>query len=134
MKEAKDIMDEIHIMTRVKEQQLSVMETLVKHVRRSMAPRIRSRRVTLSRPEASWDLALGSIMDRSPYDTAAAAGPQGMESQRAAEEAGREQAKWTLNRADQLLEDVKERISELQILVRNAQYTSAAVRNCPYLF
>ena len=130
MKEAKDIMDEIQIMTRVKEQQLSVMETLVKHVRRAMAPRIRSRRVTLSRPEASWDLALGSLMDRSPYDSAAG---HETETQRMAEETGREQAKWTLNRADQLLEDVKERISELQTLVRNAQYTSAAVRDCPYL-
>ncbi|KAH8883113.1 hypothetical protein GQ53DRAFT_883648 [Thozetella sp. PMI_491] len=126
LKEAKDIMDEIHIMTRVKEQQLAVMESLVKHIRRAMAPRIRSRRATLTRPEASWDLALSSVMDGTPYESGT---NPGVDAQRLKEEEVREQAKWTLGKADQLLEDIRERITELQTLLQNALYTSAALKD-----
>jgi seryl-tRNA synthetase len=38
LKEVKDIMDEIHIITRIKEQQQMVMESFAKQVRRAMQP------------------------------------------------------------------------------------------------
>ena len=125
LKEAKDIMDEIHIMTRVKEQQVAVMESLVKHIRHAMALRIRAPRVApLTKPEASWDLALDNVMDRGQFATSTGHEP---DTQKTVEVVGREKARWTLKRTDHLLEDLRERISELQTLLQNAQYTSAAV-------
>ena len=41
LKEAKDIMDEIHIITRIKEQQQTVMESFAKQVQRAMQPDLR---------------------------------------------------------------------------------------------
>jgi hypothetical protein len=83
LKEVKDIMDELHIMMRIQEQQQAVMEGFVKHVRRALTP-------------------LGQQQQHNGYRT--------------------------LLRADNLLLEHGERISELQTLLKNAQTTSAAVR------
>ncbi|KAK3380756.1 hypothetical protein B0T24DRAFT_591210 [Lasiosphaeria ovina] len=120
LKEVKDIMDEIYIMMRIKEQQQSVMENLVKHVRRTMAPLARPRRTGTSQAATSWDIVLGASAEDYPYRD---------EASRVREEEMREQARRTLARADHLLLDLAERISELQTLLQNAQNTSAALKD-----
>jgi hypothetical protein len=123
LKEVKDIIDELHIMTRIKEQQQAVMESFVKHIRRALVPIARKRPVT-SQASASWDHALSASLDHaSPYTD---------EPNRLYEEQQRQAAKRTLTRADNLLLDLNERISELRALLQNAQHTAAAVSHIPY--
>lgn len=123
LKEVKDIMDELHIMMRLKEQQQTVMETFVKHIRRALTPLARSKRPgTASQASTAWDLALGVAAlerDDNPYAD---------DSARHREEHQRQAARRTLARADTLLLDLNERIAELRTLVQNAQNTAAAVR------
>lgn len=124
LKEVKDILDELHIMMRIKEQQQTVMESFVKHIRRALTPLVRSRRPATSQASAAWDLALGASLDgENPYTD---------ESARLHEEQQRQNAKRTLTRADNLLLDLNERISELRALVQSAQQTSATVRSHPF--
>lgn len=112
LKEVKDIVDEILIMVRIKEQQQSVMEGLVKNVRRAMLPLVGGRRgISTSQ---RWDMAPG---EREDFDD---------ESERNASEKARG-ARQTLNRADNVLADLAERIAELRGLLQIAQHTSAAV-------
>ncbi len=116
LKEVKDIIDELHIMMRIKEQQQTVMEGFVKHIRRVLTPLVRSRRPPTSQASAAWDLALGASLDPdNPYtDTR--------------EDHRRQSAKRTLARADNLLLDLGERIAELRALLQNSQNTAATVR------
>lgn len=123
LKEVKDIMDELQIMMRIKEQQQTVMETFVKHIRRALGPVARLKRPATSQASAAWDLALGASLD--------AATPHPDEPNRAHEEHDRQAAKRTLLRADNLLLDLNDRIAELRTLMKNAQNTSAAVRFPP---
>ena len=123
LKEVKDIIDELHIMMRIKEQQQTVMEGFAKHIRRVLTPLVRSRRPPpTSQASAAWELALDASLDHpdSPYADA-------REAQR------RQSAKRTLARADTLLLDLGERISELRALLQNAQNTAATVRTHPFL-
>ena len=117
LKEVKDIIDELHIMMRIKEQQQTVMEGFVKHIRRVLTPLVRSRRPPpTSQASAAWELALDASLDHdNPYADA-------REDQR------RQSAKRTLARADTLLLDLGERIAELRALLQNAQNTAATVR------
>lgn len=116
LKEVKDVVDEIHIMMRIKEQQQTVMESLVKQIRRVMVPVARPRKKTPSQVSTSWDLVLGAAMDSdTPY------------AEDDVHESEREHARQTLERADQLLVDLSERISELQALLQIAMNTSSAV-------
>jgi len=109
-------MDEIHIITRIKEQQQIVMENLVKHIRRAVAPGLelnlnlggKAKRPGIS----SWDLLLQE------------AGDAGEDPELARK---REVARLTLSRADHLLRDIQYRTFELNTLLENAEGTSAAV-------
>jgi hypothetical protein len=119
LKEVKDIIDELYIMMRIKDQQQAVMEAFVKHIRRVLTPLVRSRRPSPSQASASWDLALGASADNdTPYADAR-------------EDHRRQCAKRTLARADTLLVDLSERIAELRALLQNAQNTAATVRPSP---
>lgn len=120
LKEVKDIMDELNIMLRIMEQQQAVMETFVNNiVRRELAPLVRPRRPSPTQSLASWDPAVGaSVGGSSPYNDES-------------EERQRQNARRTLSRADSLLIDLEERISELRALLQNAQTTSAAVSTLP---
>jgi hypothetical protein len=113
LKEVKDIMDEIQIITRIKEQQQIVMESFVKHIRRAIMPDLRSRKQLA--PVSSWDLVLQgtSATDATLED----------EKQRD----GREKKRLTLARADHLLRDIQDRTFELNTLLDTARNTSAAV-------
>jgi Mg2+ and Co2+ transporter CorA len=112
LKEIKDVMDEITIIMRIQEQQQAVMDSFVKHLRRALTPLLRSQRPTTSHSTAPWHLALD---DDNPS--------------RHLEDHRRQTAKRTLLKADTLLLDQAERISELRTLLQNAQNTSAALKD-----
>ncbi|GAB1316850.1 Ankyrin repeat protein [Madurella fahalii] len=118
LKEVKDIMDELNIMLRIMEQQQAVMESFVNNcIRQAMAPLAHPKRPGMSQPSGSWDLAPKPPFDAAnPYD-------DGLREMR------RQSAKRTLSRADNLLLDLEERISELRALLQNAQSTSAALKD-----
>jgi len=107
LKEIKDIIDEIHIMTRINQQQQTVAETFVKHIKQSLLPKLRSK--------SAWDPV--AALYENDNDT---------ESQSLQMEQ-REAANWTLTRANQLLKDIQDRIFELNTLEENAKNTSVAV-------
>src|SRR5436305_7665340 len=96
LKEIKDIIDEIHIMTRINQQQQTVAETFVKHIKQSLLPKLRSK--------SAWDPV--AALYENDNDT---------ESQSLQMEQ-REAANWTLTRANQLLKDIQDRIFELNTL------------------
>jgi hypothetical protein len=104
LKEIKDILDEIYILTRVKLQQKHVVEVAVRHIKDSL----------LQRP--TWHPIIS--MYEEGYD------PESESLRNDQLEA----AKFTLARSDHLLDDVHERIEELRKLEENAQKTAAAVR------
>jgi hypothetical protein len=114
----KDIMDEIHIITRIKEQQQIVMQSFVKQIRRALLPGIKTGKSNGA--SSSWDLVLG---------TAALNGEDRGDAEKNREH--RERAKLTLSRADHLLRDIEDRIFELNTLLENAKNTSAAVSGIP---
>ncbi|KAK4235881.1 hypothetical protein C8A03DRAFT_17421 [Achaetomium macrosporum] len=122
LKEVKDIMDELHIMMRIQEQQQTVMESFVKHIRRALTPLVRpSKLPTTSQASAAWDLTLGASLEgASPYADESTLLHEGQQ---------RQNAQRTLLRAENLLLDHSERISELQTLLKNAQTTSAALKD-----
>ncbi|EAQ83492.1 hypothetical protein CHGG_09896 [Chaetomium globosum CBS 148.51] len=121
LKEVKDIMDEIHIMMRIKEQQQSVMESFVKHIRRVLTPLARSHRPTAPTGLVPWDVTRGPTLEpNSPYADEVA---------HFREEDQRQNAKRTLTKADMLLQDVDERIAELRALLQNARNTSVALKD-----
>ncbi|KAK4121997.1 hypothetical protein N657DRAFT_576474 [Parathielavia appendiculata] len=115
LKETKDIVDELGIILRIKEQQHAVMESLTKHIRRVLAPLIRFKRPNTSQSSAPWDIAL----DASVHDDPA----------RLLDEHRRQAAKHTLLKAETLLLDLDERVSELRTLLQNAQNTSSALKD-----
>lgn len=125
LKEIKDIMDEIHIIARIKAEQQDVMEALVRHIRHVVLPKTRASGSSSSRTGAagSWDAVLGAVsgngLDGEHVDAA--------EADRQREQ--REQARWTLARADQLLKDMAARSGELEALLENARNTSAALKD-----
>jgi hypothetical protein len=121
LKEVKDIMDEIHIITRIKEQQQIVMEGLVKHIRRAIMPELKMNRSREGPHNSSWDLVLGQS---TPYDLTEGPDTAAAEAQR---DRRREKARLTLARADHLLRDIQDRILDLKTLLENARNTSAAV-------
>ncbi|KAK0732283.1 hypothetical protein B0H67DRAFT_655694 [Lasiosphaeris hirsuta] len=110
LKEVKDIVDEIHIMIRIKEQQQAVMEGLVKHVRRAVLAQARAENAASGPSQAAtpWDLVLGA-------DDAAASATAANHH--------------TLLRADNLLADLAARLAELRNLLTTAQNTSAALKD-----
>jgi chaperonin cofactor prefoldin len=107
LKEIKDVMDEIDIITRINQQQQTVAETFVKHIKQSLLSKLR--------PKSPWDPVATSYENGN--DTGSC--PLQMEQ--------REAANWTLARANHLLKDIQDRISELNTLQENAKNTSAAV-------
>jgi hypothetical protein len=107
LKEIKDIIDEIHIITRINQQQQTVAETFVKHIKQCLLPKLRSK--------SPWDPVAALYEDG--YDT----GSQSPQMEQ------REVANWTLARANHLLKDIQDRIFELNTLQENAKNTSAAV-------
>lgn len=113
LKEVKDIVDEILIMVRIKEQQQKVMEGLVKNVKRTMLPLVGGRRGMSSSEE--WSMAPSA--SSSEDDDGSSSDHNGKA----------RRAKQTLHRADNLLVDLSERTAELRGLLQIAQHTSAAV-------
>lgn len=107
-------MDEIHILTRIKEQQQVVMESFAKHVKRAV----------MTRPGGLWDEGRGGGWEDQPTGRVV--------SER--ERRQMESARLTCTKADNLLKDVRERIFELNTLLENAANTSAAVRLSPGLW
>jgi hypothetical protein len=107
LKEIKDILDELHILTRVKLQQQTVAESFVKHIKQSLLPQLRTR--------PAWDPIIPLYEEG--YD----------EEAESLQKEKREAAKLTVARADHLLNDIQERIDELKTLEANARKTAAAV-------
>jgi hypothetical protein len=117
LKEVKDILDELHILTRVKIQQQAVSESFVKHIRQILLPKVAAANdFNLALPSEASLLAPGTPGTPGLMDSI---------------ESRREQlaaAKWTLARAEVLLTGIERRISELNTLSDAAQHTSTAVR------
>ncbi|RYO93971.1 hypothetical protein DL764_007900 [Monosporascus ibericus] len=101
LKEAKDIIDEIHIILKIQSQQQIVMEAFVKHVKQILLQRCRE-----------------SAKNRAPNDVAEKPGDPGEHS-----------AQRTLRRAHDLLNDVEDRTKELVGLLDNAKTTSNALKD-----
>ncbi|KAH7382941.1 hypothetical protein BKA64DRAFT_683555 [Cadophora sp. MPI-SDFR-AT-0126] len=117
LKEVKDILDELHILTRLKIQQQIVAESFIKHIRHSLLPKLASPHYESS---ASHDFQLGISDDNLLL---------GSGRSRDKRRAEQDNAKWTLNRADNLLEGIKSRIRELTTLEEAAKGTSAALKD-----
>ncbi len=123
LKEVKDIMDEIHIMTKIQEQQQIVMESFVKNVRLAVVPRIRRIGASGSHVSSSWDVLLSATTSNSLGEDMPPVGDDG----KIREYRDRQKARRTLARADHLLKEVQERAFELNILAENTMHTSNAV-------
>lgn len=106
-KEIKDILDEIHILTRVKLQQQTVAISFVKHIKHSLLPHLKS--------GSAWHPIISLCEDE--YDDEPASGQRER----------RESARLTIARADHLLDDIRDRIGELKTLEENARKTATAV-------
>jgi hypothetical protein len=110
LKETKDILDELHIMTRIKAQQQTVAESFVRHIRHILLPKVtQTAHLQTAVPSEASLLSPGNAqsLQREQLDA----------------------AKWTLARADALLKGIEGRIAELNTLEDAARNTSAAVRN-----
>jgi hypothetical protein len=107
LREIKDIIDEIHIITRINLQQQTVAETFVKHIKQSLLPKLRSKYAR--DPVAAL------------YENGNDSGSQPLQMEQ------REATNLTLARANHLLRDIQGRIFELNTLQENANNTSVAV-------
>ncbi|RYP79936.1 hypothetical protein DL769_002695 [Monosporascus sp. CRB-8-3] len=101
LKEAKDIIDEIHIILKIQSQQQMVMKTFVKHVNQILLRRCRE-----------------SAKNRAPIDVA-----------EKPEDPEEDSAQRTLRRAQDLLDDVDDRTKELVGLLNSAKTTSNALKD-----
>ncbi|RYP64694.1 hypothetical protein DL771_008651 [Monosporascus sp. 5C6A] len=101
LKEAKDIIDEIHIILKIQSQQQTVMKTFVKHLKQILLQRCRE-----------------SAKNRAPNN--AAEKPEDPEE---------DSAQRTLRRAQDLLDDVEDRTEELVGLLDSAKTTSNALKD-----
>ncbi|RYP90967.1 hypothetical protein DL770_002883 [Monosporascus sp. CRB-9-2] len=101
LKEAKDIIDEIHIILKIQSQQQIVMKAFVKHVEQILLRRGRE-----------------SAKNRAPNDVA-----------EKPEDPEEDSARRTLRRAHDLLNDVEDRTKELVDLLDNAKTTSNALKD-----
>lgn len=109
LKEVKDILDELHILTRIQIQQQVVAETFVRNLQHILRPRVEYSSRSRRREAMILDT---DISDDDLHRTE-----------------GSDSAKWTLARADSLLEAVQNRISELYTLQEYAKNTSAALKD-----
>ncbi len=110
LKEVKDILDELHILTRIKIQQQVVAEAFVKHIRGVLLPKI---------PPTEF-----SGMDRtSRGDFLSSVTAEILQEDEI------NAAQWTLRRADNLLKAVQDRINELNTLADSAKNTSASLKD-----
>lgn len=100
LREIKDVLDELHIITRLELQQQTVAESFVKHIKNSLLPKLKAGR------NPAIDLYDGDSSLQESFES----------------------AKWTISRADHLLRDIQDRISELKGLEDAARKTSASVR------
>ncbi|RYO82235.1 hypothetical protein DL766_003209 [Monosporascus sp. MC13-8B] len=101
LKEAKDIIDEIHIILKIQSQQQMVMKAFVKHVKQILLGRCRE-----------------GAKNRGPNDVA-----------EKPEDPEEEPAQRTLRRAQDLLNDVEDRTKELVDLLDSAKTTSNALKD-----
>lgn len=115
LKEVKDIMDEIHMISRIKKQQQTVVESFVKHIRSTViAPITRSSSGTRSgviRRSGTFPTLTSSCVNLVGEDVDAG-------------KVSNDRTQWTLARAEQLLLDIQDRIFELETLSENASITS----------
>jgi hypothetical protein len=110
LKEIKDILDEIHILTRVKLQQQIVANSFVKHTKQFLLPQLKT--------GSAWHPIISLYEDE--YDD----GSQSGQRER------REAARLTIARADHLLDDIQDRIGELKTIDENARKTAISVSPC----
>jgi hypothetical protein len=110
LKEIKDILDEIHILTRVKLQQQTVASSFVKHIKQFLLPQLKS--------GPPWHPIISLYEEE--YDNESQSGQRER----------REAARLTVARADHLLDDIQERIGELKTLEQSALKTATAVSHC----
>ena len=113
LKEIKDILDEIHILTRVKQQQQTVIESFVKHIKQSLSPQLTSK--------ASWHPMIPFYEDECDPEL------------ELMDRETRAAARLTVARADHLLNDVHDRIGELKTLEITARKTAAAVSSIAFV-
>lgn len=110
LKEVKDILDEIHILTMVKRQQQTVAISFVKNIKQILLPQLKS--------GPAWHSIISLYGEE--YDDESQSGQRDR----------REAARLTVARADHLLDDIQDRIDELKTLEENALKTATAVSRC----
>ena len=112
LKEVKDILDELHIMTRIQVQQQAVAQSFVGQIKQILQPKITG-------PADSW------------LDMLNGAGITDSEEAKARRRQTLQDAKRTVSRADALLKSIQDRIAELKTLEAAATNTSTAVSLYP---
>lgn len=114
LKETKDILDELHILTRIKAQQQAVAEAFVKNIRKILLPKaalIRRFKNSMPLNESLMSPGIWGTMGEDQIDS----------------------AMWTLEKAEALLKGIQDRIHELNTLQEAARNTSSAVSIIPYI-
>ena len=125
LKEIKDVMDEIHILLRVQAQQQTALEAFVKNIRLALVPRVRRLGGAAAlQVSSTWDALLGAAAGSGLGEDVV---PPDADETKVREHKKRQQTRFTLARADHLLQDVQERKRELLTLLENAKTTSSAV-------
>jgi hypothetical protein len=128
LKEIKDIMDELNIILRVKEEQQAALESFVKNVRLALVPTLRRPGMLGNMPgshASSWDVLLTATAGSSLGDDL----PPLNDEAKLCEYHERQRTKRTLAKADHLLQDLADRRLELATLLEDARNTSAALKD-----
>lgn len=110
LKETKDILDELNIMTRILIQQQEVAQSFIKHIRDILLPKL----TPLTDPRFA-------LLSELSFERAGNEYPSRRKQM--------ESAKWTLTRADNLRAGIQSRISEMNTLQIAARNTSAALKD-----
>ena len=110
LKEIKDILDELNIMTRILIQQQEVAQSFIKHIRDMLLPKL----TPLTDPRFA-------LHGEPSFEKTGNEDPSRRRQM--------ESAKWTLARADNLRAGIQSRVSELNTLQIAARNTSAALKD-----
>jgi hypothetical protein len=128
LREIKDILDELHIMTNIKNKQQRVFKQFLKHIKHMIAPSLAlSKEVGTARPKK----VKASYSDTETADDTS--DPENTEKQAKHEAADRD-AKWTLESGLDFSNGLNDRLSDLSNLKESAENTEKAVSNLLEVF
>ena len=123
LREIKDILDELHIMINIKNQQHQVFKQFQQHVKHMIAPSLAlSKKVGTAKPEKVE----ANYPDAEPLEES---GEEEAEEQQSKQEEADRDAKWTLESGLDFLAGLNDRLADLGNLKESAENTEKAVRS-----